>query len=65
MPNTTTQKLNAIALSQAVQDSKENFLLRQELFLVVASDLKAKYDALITAGFNTEQALDLLIGKAI
>lgn len=57
--NNPRTKLNHIALSQAITDSQADFLLRLELFAVVATEIKAKYDALVNAGFTQDQALEL------
>jgi hypothetical protein len=65
MTNVPQAKLNAIALAQAIQDAKETFMLRAELMAVIATEMKQKYDALITAGFTAEQALELCKSKAI
>lgn len=59
------QKLNHVALAQAIKDSQDTFLLRMELFAAVAAEMKAKYDALVSAGFTGEQALELCKSKAI
>ncbi len=59
------QKMNHVALAQAIKDSQETFLLRMELFAAVAAEMKAKYDALLTAGFTSEQALELCKSKAV
>lgn len=59
------QKMNHVALAQAIKDSQETFLLRTELFAAVAAEMKAKYDALVTAGFTAEQALELCKSKAV
>ena len=59
------QKMNHVALAQAIKDSQETFLLRMELFAAVAAEMKAKYDALVTAGFTAEQALELCKSKAV
>ncbi len=63
--NSAPQKLNHIALAQAIKDSQETFQLRLELFSVVAAEMKAKYDALVSAGFTAEQALELCKSRAI
>jgi hypothetical protein len=65
MTNAPQAKLNAIALSQAIQDAKETFMIRAEMMAVIAAEMKQKYDALITAGFTAEQALELCKSKAI
>ena len=39
------QKMNHVALAQAIKDSQETFLLRMELFAAVAAEMKAKYEA--------------------
>jgi hypothetical protein len=59
------QKLSQIALSQAIKDSQDTFLLRLELFAAVAAEIKAKYDALVSAGFTPDQAMDLCKSKAV
>lgn len=59
------QKIDHIALAQVIKDSQDSFLLRMELIAAVAQELKAKYDALVTAGFTAEQAIDLCKSKAI
>ena len=59
------QKLNHVALAQALKDSQDTFLIRMELVAALAAEMKAKYDALVTAGFTAEQALELCKSMAI
>ncbi len=59
------QKLNHVALAQALKDSQDTFLIRMELVAALAAEMKAKYDALVTAGFTAEQALELCKSRAI
>lgn len=59
------QKANTIEMVQAIKDSQESYLLRIELFAVVATEIKAKYDALVSAGFTSEQALELCKSRAM
>lgn len=59
------QKFDHVALAQAIKDSQDTFLLRTELFAAVATELKAKHDALVNAGFTPEQALELCKSKAM
>lgn len=62
--NQPQQKLNALALAQAIKDSKDTFLLRMELLAQVAAEMKAKHEALVNAGFTSEQAIELIKSKA-
>lgn len=48
-----------IAISEAVHNARENFLLMSELWKVVANETKAKYDAYLDAGFTKDQAISL------
>lgn len=48
-----------IALSTAIANARENFLLMSELWKVSANETKAKYDAYLEAGFTKDQALSL------
>lgn len=59
------QKLNRVAIAQALKDNQDTFLLRMELISAMAAELKAKYDAMISAGFSAEQAIELCKSKAI
>lgn len=59
------QKLNHVAIAQALKDNQDTFLLRMELISAMAAELKAKYDAMISAGFSAEQAIELCKSKAI
>jgi hypothetical protein len=63
--NPAAQKLNHIALAQVIKESQDTFQLRLELFSVVAAEMKAKYDALVSAGFTADQALELCKSRAI
>lgn len=59
------QKLDRLALAQAIKDTQDTFLIRMELFAIIAAETKAKYDALINAGFTSEQALELCKANAV
>ena len=59
------QKLNHVAISQALKDNQDTFLLRMELISAMAAELKAKYDAMVSAGFTAEQAIELCKAKAL
>ena len=50
-------------MMQAIKDAQDQFLMRTELFKVVASEDKAKFDAYVSAGFSQDQALALVIGR--
>lgn len=63
--NDAQQRLNGLAVVQAIKDSQDNFAIRMELFHVVAAEIKAKYDALVGAGFTAEQALDICKARAM
>lgn len=63
--NNPQKKLDHVALAQAIKDSQETFLLRLEVFAAVAAEMKATYDALVSAGFTVEQALELCKAEAI
>lgn len=54
-----------VEIVQAIKNSRDTFMLRTELFAVMAADLKAKYDSLVGAGFTAEQALELCKSQAI
>lgn len=59
------QKIKHLELVQILKEAKETFLMRTELFAVVALELKAKYEALVSAGFTQDQALELIKHKAL
>lgn len=63
--NPPQQELNRLALAKAIKESQDTHLLRLELFDCIATEMKAKYDALLKAGFGAEQALELLKARAI
>ena len=50
---------NNAKLVHAIKDARDSFLLRTELFAVIAAETKAKYDAYLAHGFTPEQALFL------
>ena len=47
-----TAENEPVALAPGNWDSQETFLLRMELFAAVAAEMKAKYNALVNAGFT-------------
>lgn len=55
----TAQDARNAAIVQAIKDARESFLLRTELFEIMAQESKAKYDAFLAVGFSAEQALVL------
>lgn len=63
--NDAQAKMSHIAIAQAIKDSQDTFQLRMELFAAVAAELKAKYDALLSAGFTADQALAICVSKTI
>lgn len=63
--NTPSKKLSSLELAQLLQDAEKNWPTMLELYAQVAKETKAKYDALIEAGFTVAQAMELLKAKAI
>lgn len=59
MMHNSTQRTRDIALTHAIKDARDSFLIRVEMFEVVAMETKAKYDAYLSAGFSSEHALFL------
>lgn len=55
-------KMRAIELAQMIKDAREALPLRIELFSVMAVEQKAKYDAYVSAGFSSDQAIQLCKG---
>lgn len=48
------------ALSQAIQNAKEDFVLRLELLECLANEKRATFTAYVSAGFTEAQAMQLL-----
>lgn len=63
--NNPQKKLDHIAIAESLKAHQDNFLLRTEIFATMAVELKARFDALKTAGFNDEQALELIKAQVI
>lgn len=49
-------------LAELIRQARDEFMMRTELFAVVAAESKAKYDAFVAVGFSPEQALRLTMG---
>lgn len=58
-------KLAMLAVAQGLKDAEANWPTNLEIFAMLAKHLKAKFDALVEAGFTTEQAIELLKAKAL
>lgn len=55
----TSQRDKDLELTRMIKEARDSFLMRLELFDVMAMDTKAKYDAYLSAGFSAEHALFL------
>jgi len=58
-------KLSAIALANLLRSQMENRDQRLEFYAAAALEIKDKFDALVEKGFDHQQAIQLLIGKAL
>lgn len=54
-----TDKMNHLKVVEGIKCLQETFLIRSELYAVIAQDTKSKYDAYVAAGFTSEQAIEL------
>lgn len=50
-------------LAELIKKAREDFMMRTELFAVIAAETKAKFDAYVAVGFTGEQALRLCMDK--
>lgn len=55
----TSQRDKDLELTRMIKEARESFLIRVELFDVIAMETKAKYDAYLAAGFSDAHALFL------
>lgn len=51
-----------LALAEIIRTAREDFMMRTELFAVVAAETRAKYEAYVAVGFTADEALALCIG---
>lgn len=58
--NHLSAKDQAMLLTSAVKNMRENWDYQIELFDVVSRLRKAEFDAYVNAGFSAEQALELV-----
>ena len=50
-------------MAELIKEAHDDFMMRTELFAVIAAETKAKYDAYIAVGFSPEQALRLCMDR--
>lgn len=55
----TSNRTRDLELTRCIKEARDSFLIRVEMFEVMAMESKAKYDAYLSAGFSAEQALHL------
>lgn len=54
-----SQRDKDLELTRMIKEARDSFLIRVELFDVMAMETKARYDAYLSAGFSEANALFL------
>lgn len=57
------RKIAGAEMAELIKEAHDDFMMRTELFAVIAAETKAKYDAYIAVGFSPEQALRLCMDR--